>query len=41
MCCSCSWGERLDKDVVYVCETEIKVFEDLMQQTLEGLGGVT
>ena len=30
-----------DKDVVYVCKTEIQVFEDLIHETLEGLGGVT
>ena len=30
-----------DKVVVYVRETEIQVFEDLIHETLEGLGGVT
>jgi len=30
-----------DKDVIYVCKTEIQVFEDLVHKTLKGLGGVT
>jgi len=30
-----------EKDVVYVCKTEIQAFEDLMHETLEILGGVT
>ena len=30
-----------DKDVVNVRETEIQVFEDLIHETLEGLGDVT
>jgi hypothetical protein len=30
-----------DKDVVKVAETEIQVFEDLIHETLEALGGVS
>jgi hypothetical protein len=30
-----------EKDVVYVCKTEIQVFEDLKHETLGCLGGVT
>ena len=34
-------GTAKDKDVVKVGETEIQVFEDLIHETLEGLGGVS
>jgi len=30
-----------DKNVVYICKTEIQVFEDLIHEKLEVLGGVT
>jgi hypothetical protein len=34
-------GTAEDKDVVYIGETEIQFFEDLIHETLEGLGGVS
>ena len=34
-------GTAKDKDVVKVGKTEIQVFEDLIHETLEGLGGVS
>ena len=30
-----------DNDVVYICKTEIQVFQNLVHETLEGLGGVS
>jgi hypothetical protein len=34
-------GSTKDKDVVYICKTEIQVFENLVHETLEHLGGVS
>ena len=34
-------GTAKDKDIVNVGKTEIQVFEDLVHETLEGLGSVT
>jgi len=30
-------GSAKDHDVVYICKTEIQVFENLVHETLEGL----
>jgi len=34
-------GSAKDKDVVYICKTENQVFENLVRETLERLGGVS
>jgi hypothetical protein len=34
-------GAAEDKDIVYIGETEIQVFEDLIHETMEGLVGVS